>query len=121
MDFAKDILKDHEKDWGKFPIYLKATAGMRQLSYNDREAILREVREYLGNPETCPFYFAFDQARVISGEEVGLLLWLEVRLLVLFVCFVCLFVCLLGRLNFHLLDSSRGHGCCPFSHVWPVV
>lgn len=71
MDFAKDILKDHEKDWGKFPIYLKATAGMRQLSYNDREAILRAVRDFLGDPKTCPFYFQFDQARVISGEEVG--------------------------------------------------
>lgn len=70
MEFAKDILKDHEKEWGKFPIYLKATAGMRQLSYNDREAILREVREFLSNPETCPFFFSFDQARVISGEEV---------------------------------------------------
>ncbi|CAN0497545.1 unnamed protein product, partial [Scytosiphon promiscuus] len=71
VDFAKDILKDHEKDWGKFPIYLKATAGMRQLSYNDREAILRAVRDFLGDPKTCPFYFQFDQARVISGEEVG--------------------------------------------------
>eukprot|EP00904_Undaria_pinnatifida_P011382 jgi/Undpi1/7374/HiC_scaffold_22.g09847.m1 len=81
VDFAKDILKDHEKDWGKFPIYLKATAGMRQLSYNDREAILREVREYLGNPETCPFYFAFDQARVISGEEEGIYGWAAVNFL----------------------------------------
>lgn len=71
VDFAKEILKDHEKDWKRFPIYLKATAGMRQLSYADREAVLGAVRDYLGNPETCPFYFQFDHARVISGEEVG--------------------------------------------------
>ncbi|CAN0522061.1 unnamed protein product, partial [Laminaria digitata] len=71
VDFAKEILKDHEEDWGRFPIYLKATAGMRQLSYNDREAILRAVRDFLGDHKTCPFYFQFDQARVISGEEVG--------------------------------------------------
>lgn len=70
VQFAKDVLTDHEKNWEKFPIYLKATAGMRELSYKDREAILAVVREYLGNPETCPFFFTFDQARVISGEEV---------------------------------------------------
>lgn len=70
VDFAKEILKDYEKDWKRFPIYLKATAGMRQLSYEDREAVLAAVRDYLGDPETCPFYFQFDHARVISGEEV---------------------------------------------------
>ncbi|CAM9903666.1 unnamed protein product, partial [Hapterophycus canaliculatus] len=73
VDFAKGILKDHEEDWKRFPIYLKATAGMRQLSYNDREAVLAAIRDFLGNPETCPFYFQFDHARVISGEEVGVL------------------------------------------------
>lgn len=71
MDFAKGVLKDHEQDWKRFPIYLKATAGMRQLSYDDREAVLAAVRDFLGNPETCPFYFQFDQARAISGEEVS--------------------------------------------------
>ena len=70
VEFAKEILKDYEEDWKRFPIYLKATAGMRQLSYNDRETVLAAIRDYLGNPETCPFYFQFDQARVISGEEV---------------------------------------------------
>lgn len=70
VDFAKEILKDYEKDWKRFPIFLKATAGMRELSYTDREAVLSAVRDYLGNPETCPFYFQFDNARVISGEEV---------------------------------------------------
>lgn len=70
VDFAKEILKDNEKDWKRFPIFLKATAGMRELSYDEREAVLAAVRDYLGNPETCPFYFQFDHARVISGEEV---------------------------------------------------
>lgn len=70
VDFAKDILKDYEEDWEKFPIFLKATGGVRQLSYSDREALLSAVRDFLGNPETCPFYFQFDHARVISGEEV---------------------------------------------------
>ncbi|CAM9586993.1 unnamed protein product [Ectocarpus sp. 6 AP-2014] len=69
VDFAKDILKDYEEDWERFPIYLKATAGVRQLPYGDREALLSAVRDFLGNPETCPFYFQFDHARVISGEE----------------------------------------------------
>lgn len=70
LEFAKEILKDYEEDWKRFPIFLKATAGMRQLSYTDREAVLAAVRDYLGNPETCPFFFQFDHARVISGEEV---------------------------------------------------
>ncbi|CAN0437084.1 unnamed protein product, partial [Ectocarpus sp. 8 AP-2014] len=69
VDFAKEILKDYEEDWERFPIYLKATAGVRQLPYGDREALLSAVRDFLGNPETCPFYFRFDHARVISGEE----------------------------------------------------
>lgn len=76
---------DHEKDWKRIPIYLKATAGMRQLSYTDREAVLAAVRDYLGNPETCPFYFQFDHARVVSGEEVRAKGW---SVLLPFVCLV---------------------------------
>ncbi|CAB1099538.1 unnamed protein product [Ectocarpus sp. CCAP 1310/34] len=81
VDFAKEILKDYEEDWERFPIYLKATAGVRQLPYGDREALLSAVRDFLGNPETCPFYFQFDHARVISGEEEGIYGWAAVNFL----------------------------------------
>lgn len=71
MEFAKGVLKHRESDWGKFPISLMATGGMRQVSDEDRERVMRAVRDYLGNAANCPFLFLPEQARVISGEEVS--------------------------------------------------
>jgi len=59
-----------------FPIYLKATAGMRLLPYHLRDPIMVEVRKTLAR---SPFFFEHDMARVISGEEEGIYGWLTVN------------------------------------------
>ena len=59
--------------WANFPVFLKATAGLREM--NDvvlRNEIMAQVRLFLQN---CPFYFQWWQARVISGEEEGVYAW----------------------------------------------
>lgn len=57
MEFAKDQLRHSEKDWGKFPVFLKATAGMRCLPPTHRDAIIDAVRNYFSNKNSCPFLF----------------------------------------------------------------
>lgn len=76
VEFAKEVLAMHKKDWWKFPIFLKGTGGMRQLSWSKREEILRYVRLFLFS---SPFYFEFDFARVISGEEEGIYGWAAIN------------------------------------------
>lgn len=57
MEFAKVQLRHSEKDWGKFPVFWKATAGMRCLPPMQREAIIDAVRSYFGDKNSCPFLF----------------------------------------------------------------
>jgi GDA1/CD39 (nucleoside phosphatase) family len=78
IDFAKEVLADQKENWWKFPIYLKATGGMRQLPVQQRQAIMKYVREYFYDA-ACPFYFEFDFARVISGEEEGIYGWAAIN------------------------------------------
>lgn len=69
IDFAKVTLSGEgkEKEFGDYPIYFKATGGMRELPLQKREEILKYVRKYLGDKSLCPFFFRDDFARVISG------------------------------------------------------
>jgi GDA1/CD39 (nucleoside phosphatase) family len=78
IEFAKEVLADEKEHWWKFPIYLKATGGMRQLPVQQRQEILKYVREYFFDA-ACPFYFEFDFARVISGEEEGIYGWAAIN------------------------------------------
>lgn len=75
IDYAKDLLQDVEDQWQYFPIYLKATGGMRELSMDERIAIMTVIREYLSDSELCPFLFEPEFARVISGEEEAAFAW----------------------------------------------
>jgi len=59
-----------EREFGDFPIYLKATGGMRELPLEKREELLKYVRKYLSDKSFCPFFFRDDFARIISGEFV---------------------------------------------------
>ncbi len=68
IDFAKVTLGGLEENFQHFPIYFKATGGMRELELSQREEILKYVRIYLSDKTFCPFYFRNDFARVISGE-----------------------------------------------------
>ena len=68
IDFAKLKLVNEKDQYGDFPIYFYATGGMRELSLDEREAIMTTVRQLLGDDNFCPFYFRDDFARIISGE-----------------------------------------------------
>ncbi len=81
ISFAKEVLAGKEHQFKYFPIYLKATGGMRQLLPEKREAIIAEVRKYMANETTCPFYFEHDFARVVSGEEEGIYGWTAINFL----------------------------------------
>lgn len=81
VDFAIEKLKGREEEFHTYPIFLKATGGMRQLPYKKREAVMNAVREYMNDKSKVPFYFEQDFARIISGEEEAIYAWTAVNFL----------------------------------------
>lgn len=75
MDLAKRQLANYSDIWHHFPVYLKATGGMREVPYEAREILMHHIRLFFYNKTTCPFYFQYDFARVISGEEEAAYSW----------------------------------------------
>jgi Golgi nucleoside diphosphatase len=81
LDFAKTVLHSKEAYFGEFPIFLRATAGMRILNPTDRGRVIHAVRGLFANKTYCPFAFVDEQARVISGEEEAVFDWAGVNFL----------------------------------------
>lgn len=82
LDFAKAVLHTKEDQWGHFPIYLRATAGMRILSSDQRARVMDAVRDLFAHNATfSPFQFVPEQARVLSGEEEAIYDWAGVNFL----------------------------------------
>jgi len=81
IDFATRTLVGLEESFEYFPIFFKATGGMRELNLKQREEIMRWVRYYLSDKSFCPFYFHDDFARVISGEEEAIYSWAAINFL----------------------------------------
>lgn len=82
LDFAQSVLHSKAEQFGEFPIFLRATAGMRILPTPDRARVLHAVRTLLRNETYCPFALASDeQVRVISGEEEAVFDWAGVNFL----------------------------------------
>lgn len=75
LEFAETVLRTKNKRWDEFPIYLKATAGMRTLDKYNRLRVINACREILYNTTFNPFKFETEQARVISGEEEAIYGW----------------------------------------------
>ena len=75
INFAIAALHDKTDSFEDFPIYLKATAGLRVLSPQSRGRLINVVRDIFSNKTLCPFQFEHDNARVISGEEEGIYGW----------------------------------------------
>jgi hypothetical protein len=75
LDFAEAVMHTKESDFGTFPIYLRATAGLRVLPQADRFRLIGAVRELFSNKTFCPFYFEQEFARTISGEEEAIFGW----------------------------------------------
>ncbi|EAS04665.2 GDA1/CD39 nucleoside phosphatase family protein (macronuclear) [Tetrahymena thermophila SB210] len=81
FNVAFQIISDM-KQFYKFDIqpflFLRATAGLRLLTQDQQESILNLVRVVFRKQSS--FYFLDDSwARVITGEEEGLFLWLSVN------------------------------------------
>ncbi len=74
IDYAKIALVGYETEFSDFPIYFKATGGMRELDYVSRENIILEVRRLLSDKYFCPFFFRDDFARVISGKSLSIII-----------------------------------------------
>lgn len=81
LEFAKNILHEKQTMWEVFPIYLKATAGMRKLPNFRRQRLMETVRSLFFNKTYCPFRFELEFARVISGEEEAIYGWTAVNFL----------------------------------------
>jgi len=79
LEYAQATLAAHKDRWSSFPLYLKATAGMRDLPIRDRDTIMNAIRTVFANTTSNPFLFRPDDARVISGEEEGVYGWLAVN------------------------------------------
>ena len=81
LNFAKNTLVGLESDFSTYPIFFKATGGMREMPVSAREVVMSQVRHVLSNKTICPFYFTNDMARVISGEEEAIYSWAAVNFL----------------------------------------
>jgi Golgi nucleoside diphosphatase len=79
VDFARNVLSSKKKDWKDYPIYLKATGGMRELPTAPRVRVIQAVRTLLNNKTFNPFSFEDERARVISGEEEAIYGWAAVN------------------------------------------
>ena len=79
MDFAKEVLFKKQEQWNEFPIYLRATGGVRTLTPADRSRVMKSVRTLFANNTYCPFGFESIRARVVSGEEEAIFGWAGVN------------------------------------------
>jgi len=79
IQFAKDVLREKEDYWHKYPIYLKATGGVRTLPAPYRLRLLEAVRALFNDASFNPFFFDVEHARVISGEEEAIYGWAAVN------------------------------------------
>jgi Golgi nucleoside diphosphatase len=75
IDFAKAVLREKEESFETYPIFFRATAGMRTLDKADRSRVLGAVRSIFSNNTFCPFHFESEYARILSGEEEAIFGW----------------------------------------------
>jgi Golgi nucleoside diphosphatase len=79
LNFVRSVLSDKADDWDRYPIYLKATGGLRTLPTQDRVRLITMVRKVFNNATFNPFQFQDERARVISGEEEAIYGWTAVN------------------------------------------
>ena len=48
---------------------------MRLVPIKQREAMMTYIRTLFSDKDFCPFYFQYDFARVLSGEEEAVFAW----------------------------------------------
>ena len=79
LQFARDVLSEKQESWQKYPIYLKATGGLRALPSPYRLRLMKAVRTLFQDTAFNPFFFEVEHARVISGEEEAIYGWAAVN------------------------------------------
>jgi GDA1/CD39 (nucleoside phosphatase) family len=80
LHFARTVLDGKQSYWERYPIYLKATGGLRTLPTPDRIRLINAVRDLFQNKTFNPFEFSdVERARVISGEEEAMYGWAAVN------------------------------------------
>ena len=79
LQFAKDVLREKKEYWRNYPIYLKATGGLRTLPAPYRLRLMESVRALFNDTTFNPFFFEVEHARVISGEEEAIYGWAAVN------------------------------------------
>ena len=78
IDYARATLSGREQYFRYYPIYLKGTAGLRDLIPIRRDEVMWNVKQVLAD---SPFSFHDRQATVISGESEGSFAWLTVNIM----------------------------------------
>jgi hypothetical protein len=81
LSFARSVLHSKEDEFENFPIFLKATAGLRTVPSKQRQRVISTVRKLFANDTYCPFWDETERVRVISGEEEAVYDWAGVNLL----------------------------------------
>ena len=79
LDFPKEVLADKKEEWHTYPIYLKGTGGLRELTKEKRVNLIDMVRKIFHDKTFNPFDFIDERARVISGEEEAIYGWMTVN------------------------------------------
>ena len=77
VDKAKESLRHLQSYWSTFPIYLKGTAGLRDLIPLRRDAVMYNVEQVLSE---SGFWFKKRMSTVISGEQEAAFGWLALNL-----------------------------------------
>jgi len=78
IDFAENLIKDDQDRWHQFPVYFKATAGVRALEREKREALMQAVRDFFAS-DSVKFLYQPENIVILSGEEEGYFGWLSVN------------------------------------------
>eukprot|EP00934_Nitzschia_sp_Nitz4_P009175 Nitzschia sp. Nitz4//scaffold41_size133979//48401//50269//NITZ4_003341-RA/size133979-processed-gene-0.215-mRNA-1//1//CDS//3329551452//9165//frame0 len=79
LDFSRTVLREKEDQFHTFPIFFRATAGMRILDKADRSRVLGVIRDLFANETFSPFYFEDEHARILSGEEEAIFGWTAIN------------------------------------------
>ncbi|KAL9186109.1 hypothetical protein ACHAXT_005347 [Thalassiosira profunda] len=81
ISFAKSVLHEKADQFDEFPIFLKATAGLRTIPSEKRQRVISTVRKLFSNETYCPFWDEKERVRVISGEEEAVYGWAGINYL----------------------------------------
>ncbi|XP_063229353.1 ectonucleoside triphosphate diphosphohydrolase 5 isoform X2 [Bacillus rossius redtenbacheri] len=76
LDRAKEVIP--HSDWGRTPLAMKATAGLRLLPDHQADSLLDEVRKLFS---TSPFLTNVNSVAIMDGVDEGLFSWFTVNFL----------------------------------------